>query len=93
LLTETVSRALKNGRAGTLEIKRDRMDNGSYRMTGSGSLSKKLLIDSKTYVIISTAKDERRPPKQMNKDAKRDTVLAVLAILIFIAVAVLEAIL
>lgn len=29
----------------------------------------------------------------MNKDAKRDTVLAVLAILIFIAVAVLEAIL
>lgn len=29
----------------------------------------------------------------MNKDAKRDTVLAVLAILIFIAVAVLETIL
>lgn len=29
----------------------------------------------------------------MNKDAKRDTVLAVLAILIFVAVAVLEAIL
>lgn len=28
----------------------------------------------------------------MNKDAKRDTVLAVLAILIFVAVAVLEAI-
>lgn len=29
----------------------------------------------------------------MNKDAKRDTVLAILAILIFIAVAVLETIL
>lgn len=29
----------------------------------------------------------------MNKDAKRDTILAVLAILIFIAVAVLETIL
>ena len=29
----------------------------------------------------------------MNKDAKRDTLLAVLAILIFVAVAVLEAIL
>lgn len=29
----------------------------------------------------------------MNKDAKRDTVLAVLAVLIFIAVAVLETIL
>ena len=29
----------------------------------------------------------------MNKDAKRDTVLAVLAILIFVAIAVLEAIL
>lgn len=29
----------------------------------------------------------------MNKDAKRDTVLAVLAILIFIAIAVLETIL
>lgn len=29
----------------------------------------------------------------MNKDAKRDTVLAVLAILIFVAVAVLETIL
>lgn len=29
----------------------------------------------------------------MNKDAKRDTVLAVLAILIFVAIAALEAIL
>lgn len=29
----------------------------------------------------------------MNKDAKRDTVLAVLAVLIFVAVAVLETIL
>ena len=40
---------------------------------------KNLLTNSKIYGNINTTKDERRT-KQMDKDAKRDTALAILAV-------------
>lgn len=56
-------------------------------------LIKKLLDKLKTPCYYKHNERQKENTKQMNKDAKRDTVLAVLAILIFIVVAVLETIL